>query len=123
MLRANELAKRLVADAMHRSQGSDQPRFAIYIKEDTESKSIRQLRFIHGPLLTQISEQVRVEGVRYTKTVWKEYLKDLFIPDHFDEFPTFHRDASGAMCVLPDKTIRKRPKSLSNMSIRVQRFH
>lgn len=53
------------------------------VTEYEDSLTLRQLRFIHGPMLQQISEQARVNGVLYTRDMWKKYLKELFIPDKF----------------------------------------
>lgn len=44
-----------------------------------EPVGIQQRKFLHGPVLTQISEQVRVKGERFTTDVWKEHLKNLIL--------------------------------------------
>lgn len=44
-----------------------------------EPVGIQQRKFFHGPVLTQISEQVRVRGERFTTDVWKEHLKNLIL--------------------------------------------
>ena len=56
----------------------------IVVSEYDDSLTIRQLRFIHGPLFQQIAEQVKIDGVRYVKDVWKRHLKNLFIPIKFE---------------------------------------
>lgn len=44
-----------------------------------EPITIKQRKFLHGPVLTQISEQVRVNGERFVIEVWKAYYKRLFL--------------------------------------------
>lgn len=44
-----------------------------------EPVGIQQRKFLHGPVLTQISEQVRVRGERFTTDVWKEYYRKLIL--------------------------------------------
>lgn len=47
-----------------------------------EPIGVQQRKFLHGVVLEQISEQVRVEGQRYTIDVWKEYFKKKYLkPD------------------------------------------
>lgn len=56
---------------------------AVWIKciEEVEPITAKQRRFFHGPVLQQISEQVVVEGQRYVKAIWKEHLRELFLPE------------------------------------------
>jgi len=61
----------------------DGKRVHIRCSKVEEALTLRQLRFIHGPVLQQISEQVVVSGTRYTRDIWKAHLKDLFIPAKF----------------------------------------
>lgn len=44
-----------------------------------EPVGVQQRRFFHGPVLTQISEQVRVRGERFTADLWKEHLKNVIL--------------------------------------------
>ena len=44
-----------------------------------EPVGAQQRRFLHGPVLTQISEQVRVNGERFTTEIWKEHLKNVIL--------------------------------------------
>ena len=90
------------------------------VSEDEDTLTLRQLRFIHGPVLKQISEQVRVNGVQYTKEVWKEHLKDLFIPDRWEMVQApFVRDAkTGAWRPSKRKVPRKVEKSLKSLGVR-----
>lgn len=64
----------------------------ISVTEGEEEKSIKQRGFLHAAVLPQISEQVVVEGVRYTVDVWKEHLKDLFLPDTWEMRRSLIRD-------------------------------
>lgn len=87
------------------------------VQEDEDTLTLRQLRFIHGPILQQISEQVVVNGVRYTKEIWKAHLKDLFIPDRWEMVQApFVRDAkTGAWRPSKRKVPRKVEKSLKDL--------
>lgn len=89
----------------------------IELSEEGDTLTLRQLRFIHGPILQQISEQVVINGVRYTKEVWKEHLKDLFIPDRWVMVQApFVRDAkTGAWRPSKRKVPRKVDKSLLDL--------
>lgn len=89
----------------------------LSLAEQSETLTLRQLRFIHGPILQQISEQVVVNGVRYTKEVWKQHLKDLFIPDRWEMVQApFVRDAkTGAWRPSKRKVPRKVEKSLLDL--------
>lgn len=44
-----------------------------------EPVGVQQRKFLHGPVLTQISEQVRVAGERFTTDIWKEYFRRLIL--------------------------------------------
>lgn len=87
------------------------------LDEEGDTLTLRQLRFIHGPILQQISEQVVVNGIRYTKEVWKAHLKDLFIPDRWVMVQApFVRDAkTGEWRPSKRKVPRKVEKSLLNL--------
>jgi hypothetical protein len=93
----------------------------VELSEEGDTLTLRQLRFIHGPILQQISEQVVVEGVRYTRDVWKEHLKDLFIPDQFVmvRLP-FVRDKAGNWKPSRRKVPRKVEKSLTKLTGRAR---
>lgn len=72
---AYAVAKTLLADGK---------RVQISVGEDSDPITIKQRRFYHGPVLGQISEQVRVAGERYVMDVWKEHLRVLFLPDKWE---------------------------------------
>jgi len=56
-------------------------RVVFAVGEDSEPLSIKQRHFLHGPVLGQISAQVRVEGERYVMETWKEYFRKMLLPD------------------------------------------
>jgi len=69
------------AYARAKSLIADGKRVQITVTEDTDDVSNKQRRFLHGPVLTQIAEQVQVDGRRYEAAVWKEHLRRQFLPD------------------------------------------
>lgn len=65
----------------------------VSLQEWEEDITARQRGFLHAAVLPQIAEQVRVNGTRYTAKVWKQFFKDLFIPDRWVMHrPPFVRD-------------------------------
>lgn len=55
-------------------------RWRFTFGEDQEDLTVRQRRFLHGPVLGQIAEQARDEdGRAYAMPVWKEYLRAKFL--------------------------------------------
>jgi len=88
VLRLNEMAKAMVERAKAKAAGQ-QPdedgeiagpgRLRIVLGFDREDKSSKQRRFLHGPVLGQISEQASVGGIRYAMPVWKEHLRAMFL--------------------------------------------
>lgn len=92
----------------------------VELSEEGDTLTLRQLRFIHGPILQQISEQVMVNGVRYTKETWKAHLKELFIPDRWVMVQApFVRDArTGEWRPSKRKVPRKAEKSLTDLRAR-----
>lgn len=94
-------------------------RVSVAVGEDEEPITVKQLRFFHGPCLQQIAEQVVVEGQRFTKPVWKQHLKDLFIPDRFDMVRGLVLDSrTGKFRLAKRATPRKREKSLADLSVK-----
>jgi hypothetical protein len=67
-------AKQMIADGR---------RVRITVEADSDPLTLLQRKFLHGPVLTQIAEQVNVEGARYVTAVWKEYLRALFLGSEF----------------------------------------
>jgi hypothetical protein len=57
----------------------DGKRVRISFGEDNDPISIKQRCFLHGPVLTQISEQAMDGGRRCTSQVWKRYFKTLIL--------------------------------------------
>jgi hypothetical protein len=75
----------------------------IVIGPALEPISIKQRKFLHGPVLGQISEQVRVNGERYTIEVWKEYFRKLFLPDLYEMRRSPRWDKTLARLVQPKR--------------------
>lgn len=51
-------------------------RVLVTVGPAIEPVTILQRRFLHGPVLRQIAEQVKLpDGSRFTEDIWKEYLK------------------------------------------------
>ena len=90
----------------------------VELTEAADTLTIRQLRFVHGPILQQISEQVFVNGRAFAREVWKEHLKDLFIPDQFEMVQApFIRDAkTGQWRPSKRKVPQKKRKSLTSLT-------
>lgn len=89
----------------------------VELTEEGDTLTLRQLRFLHGPVFRQIAEQVVVNGVRYTPKTWKTHLKDLFIPDEFEmvQAPFVRDRATGEWRPSKGKVPRKLPKSLTSL--------
>lgn len=51
----------------------------IIVREFDPNMTIRQRKFLHGPVLQQISEQARDKGQRYVRKVWKEHFRERFL--------------------------------------------
>lgn len=90
------------------------------VSEHDDPLTLRQLKFIHGPVLDQISAQVRVGGVLFTKQAWKHHLKDLFIPDEWEMHQApFVRDAkTGAWRPSKRRVPVKKYKSLKDLGVK-----
>lgn len=82
--------------------------------------TLRQLRFIHGPILQQISDQVRVNGVQFTKEAWKVHLKDLFIPDEWEmrQVPFVRDLKTGKWRPSRRRVPVKKDKSLKDLGVK-----
>jgi hypothetical protein len=75
----------------------------IAIGPAVEPVSIKQRKFLHGPVLGQISEQVRVNGERYVIEVWKEFFRKLFLPDRYEMRRTPRWDKELGRLVQPKR--------------------
>lgn len=64
----------------------DGKRVRISVGEDDEPITVKQRRFLHGPVLSQISEQVRVGGERYVMDIWKEFFRKEFLGSRWDVY-------------------------------------
>ena len=95
VLRINEMAKAMVERAKANAVGQQSDddgvvagpgRLRLVLGFDHEDKSAKQRRFLHGPVLGQISEQAMVGGFRYVPAVWKEHLRKQFLPDKWESY-------------------------------------
>jgi hypothetical protein len=60
----------------------------LTVGEHHDPKTLKQLRFIHGPVLKQIAEQAVVNGQRWSMEAWKILLKQMFLGYEFVEVAT-----------------------------------
>lgn len=90
----------------------------LTLTEDEDGLTLRQMRFIHGPILQQISEQMAAQGVKFTRDAWKTHLKEVFFPDEFEMVQApFVRDAkTGEWRPSKRKVPRKKEKSLTKLT-------
>lgn len=61
---------------------ADGEQVLIECRPATQPVKVQQRRFLHGPVLGQISEQARVHGERFVIDVWKEHFRRMFVGDH-----------------------------------------
>jgi uncharacterized protein (UPF0216 family) len=109
---AYENARMLIADGK---------RARIRTEEAEDEITIRQRGFLHAAVLPQIAEQVMLpDGARYTAKVWKEHLKELFIPDRWDmiRLPFVLDRKTGKWKPSKRKVPVKRRKSTEDLSIK-----
>jgi hypothetical protein len=67
---------------------SNGERMRLRVEIDDNDVRHGQRKFLHGIVLKQISEQVRVgeTGDRYVISIWKEYYRKLFLPDVWEHY-------------------------------------
>lgn len=84
-----------------------------------EPISIQQRRFLHGPVLGQISEQIRIGGERYVIETWKEYFRKLFLGDRWEmvRMPKWDHDAH-AWTVPKNATPRRMRVSTEELGVK-----
>lgn len=96
-------------------------RVRVTVEEAEDELTIRQRGFLHAAVLPQIAEQVRMpDGTRYIPALWKEHLKDLFIPDKWDmvRLPFVKDRKTGQWKPSAKKVPVKRRKSTEGLSIK-----
>lgn len=99
----------------------DGKRVQVIVCEDADPIGIQQRRFFHGPVLTQISEQVRVGGERYVMDVWKEFFRKLFLPDTYEMRRVPVYDKKQCRLVQPKRATPYRVRS-STESLGVRKY-
>jgi hypothetical protein len=93
----------------------------IECRQALEPITVKQRKFLHGPVLGQISEQVRIGGNRYVTKIWKTYFHDLFIPDEWRVESRFHLDKETGELV-PDKRATPRRVRISTEELGVRAY-
>jgi hypothetical protein len=84
-----------------------------------EPITIKQRKFLHGPVFGQISEQVRVNGERYTTDVWKEFFRKLFLADIWEMRKVPRWDPTLCRLVQPKRATPQRVRrSTEELGIR-----
>jgi hypothetical protein len=100
----------------------DGKRVRITVAEEVDSLSARQRRFLHGVVLPQIAEQVRMpDGTRYVAEVWKTYFRGLFLPDRWVVEKRPRWDAKKGRMVLPKRATPHRER-VSTESLSVKQY-
>lgn len=89
----------------------------IELSEEGDTLTLRQLRFLHGPVFGQIAEQVFVNGRQFDKETWKRFFKERFIPDEFEMvlLPFVIDRKTGEIRPANRKVPRKKEKSLLDL--------
>lgn len=54
-------------------------RWRLTFGEDQEDLTVKQRRFLHGPVLHQIADQVVADGTKFSMPVWKEFYRAKFL--------------------------------------------
>ena len=95
-------------------------RYCVAFGEVFVPLTIRQRKFFHGPVLGQITEQVRrPNGTEYARETWKEYLRERFLPPKFVMVSQPRWDAESCRLVQPKRaTPRKVKQSTEDLSVR-----
>lgn len=108
--RTKEEAHEAVTLAYAAAKGlvADGKRARVTVEEDQDDVSLRQRKFLHGPVLKQISEQARIDGERYVPAVWKEYFRALFLPDRWVMSKQPRWDAKKGRVIVPRKATPRR---------------
>jgi len=123
IVRSREEAHRAAKDGYAQAQLLIElgKRVKVVVGEDEDDLTAKQRAFLHVAVLPQIAEQVVMpDGTRYVAKVWKEHLKDLFIPDKWDmvRLPFVRDRKTGEWRASKRKVPVKRRKSTEELSIR-----
>jgi len=86
-----------------------------------EPITVKQRGFLHVAVLPQIAEQVKLpDGSKFVAGIWKEHLKELFIPDKWDmtRIPFVRDRGTGEWKPSKRKVPVKRHKSTEDLNIK-----
>lgn len=101
-----------------------QRRWRLIFGEDLEDLTVKQRGFLHACIFPQVAEQVRVEGVRYTADIWKEFYRKLFLPDVFKLKKVPRWDPALCALVQPKRATPHRQRvSTEDLNIRQYSEH
>ncbi len=104
---AHEAAKLAYAEAQCVIENGTPAR--IVVTEVEDGIGVRQRNFFHGVVLAQIAERVRMpDGSRYVLSVWKEYFRQLFLPDKWVMRKQPRWDAAAGRVVQPKRATPQR---------------
>lgn len=94
VLRVNEMARAMVERSLANAVGQQADEngevpgpapLRIVLGFDLNDKSAKQRAFLHGPVLGQIAEHVKMpDGTRYVAQIWKTYFRKMFLPDTWE---------------------------------------
>lgn len=96
-------------------------RVEVRVGPALEAIGVQQRKFLHGPVLGQIAEQVRVgdEGVRFVVEVWKEHFRTLFLGWNWEMRRSLVRDPrTGAIRPAKKATPHRVPVSSETLGVR-----
>lgn len=82
LFNAERAREQFIAAMAHaKSMLENGERVMLSVGPAVESVGVQQRKFLHGVVLPQIAEQVKLpDGSRYTTDVWKAYLKKQLLP-------------------------------------------
>lgn len=55
-------------------------RLTVTVEPEDDAKTVQQGRFLWGVVYTEIAEQAKVSGVRYTTDAWHNLFKRMYLP-------------------------------------------
>jgi hypothetical protein len=55
-------------------------RLTVTVEPEDDAKTVQQGRFLWGVVYTEIAEQAKVDGIRYTTDAWHNLFKRMYLP-------------------------------------------